>query len=91
MMALRCLHPPSGAVALTAVLGGPAVHDLGYGFLLWPVAGNSLILLALALLYNNMTGRPIRTRSSPQLPATAPAISVRSRRSVLPPAIWTRF
>ncbi|MFK0382918.1 HPP family protein [Agrobacterium sp. NPDC090273] len=58
MMALRCLHPPSGAVALTAVLGGPAVHDLGYGFLLWPVAGNSLILLALALLYNNMTGRP---------------------------------
>lgn len=58
MMALRCLHPPSGAVALTAVLGGPAVHDLGYGFLLWPVAGNSLILLAVALLYNNMTGRP---------------------------------
>ncbi|MDS7597031.1 HPP family protein [Agrobacterium tumefaciens] len=58
MMALRCLHPPSGAVALTAVLGGPAVHDLGYGFLLWPVAGNSLILLAVALLYNNITGRP---------------------------------
>ena len=57
MMALRCLHPPSGAVALTAVLGGPAVHGLGYGFLLWPVAGNSLILLALALAYNNATGR----------------------------------
>ncbi len=57
MMALRCLHPPSGAVALTAVLGGPAVHSLGYGFLLWPVAGNSLILLALALSYNNATGR----------------------------------
>ncbi|WP_216331322.1 HPP family protein [Rhizobium sp. X9] len=57
MMALRCLHPPSGAVALTAVLGGPAVHSLGYGFLLWPVAGNSLILLALALAYNNATGR----------------------------------
>ncbi len=57
MMALRCLHPPSGAVALTAVLGGPAVHSLGYGFLLWPVAGNSLILLAMALVYNNATGR----------------------------------
>ncbi|PZP43983.1 MAG: hypothetical protein DI595_20580 [Agrobacterium fabrum] len=57
MMALRCLHPPSGAVALTAVLGGPAIHSLGYGFLLWPVAGNSLILLALALAYNNATGR----------------------------------
>lgn len=58
MIALRCLHPPSGAVALTAVLGGPAVHSLGYGFLLWPVLGNSLILLLLALLYNNATGRP---------------------------------
>lgn len=57
MMALRCLHPPSGAVALTAVLGGPAIHSLGYGFLLWPVAGNSLVLLALALAYNNATGR----------------------------------
>ncbi len=57
MMALRCLHPPSGAVALTAVLGGPAVHSLGYGFILWPIAGNSLTLLILALVYNNATGR----------------------------------
>ena len=57
MMALRCLHPPSGAVALTAVLGGPAIRALGYGFVLWPVAANSLILLATALLFNNLTGR----------------------------------
>ncbi|MCJ2071468.1 HPP family protein [Methylobacterium sp. J-030] len=57
MMLLRCLHPPSGAVALTAVLGGPAVRALGYGFALWPVAANSLILLATALLFNNLTGR----------------------------------
>lgn len=58
MMALRCLHPPSGAVALTAVLGGPAIHELGYGFVLWPVAGNSLVLVVLALIFNNLTGRP---------------------------------
>lgn len=57
MMTLRCLHPPSGAIALTAVLGGPAIHDLGYAFVLWPVLGNSLVLLALALFYNNVTGR----------------------------------
>lgn len=57
MMALRCLHPPSGAVALTAVLGGPAVHGLGYGFVLWPVLVNSLLLLAAALVFNNLTGR----------------------------------
>ncbi len=52
MFALRCLHPPSGAVALTAVLGGPAVHALGYAFVLWPVAIDSLLLLMTALLFN---------------------------------------
>ena len=57
MFALRCLHPPSGAVALTAVLGGPAVHAMGYDFVLVPVALNSLLLLATALFFNNATGR----------------------------------
>ncbi|GGE06540.1 membrane protein [Aureimonas endophytica] len=57
MMALRCLHPPSGAVALTAVLGGAAVRDLGYGFVLWPVLANSAILLGTALAFNNLAGR----------------------------------
>ncbi|CDN54111.1 HPP family protein [Neorhizobium galegae bv. officinalis bv. officinalis str. HAMBI 1141] len=57
MMTLRCLHPPSGAIALTAVLGGPTIHELGYGFVIWPVAGNSLILLLIALAFNNLTGR----------------------------------
>lgn len=57
MFMLRCVHPPSGAVALTAVLGGPAVQAAGYSFVAVPVALNSLLLLALALLYNNATGR----------------------------------
>lgn len=57
MFALRCLHPPSGAVALTAVLGGPAVQAAGYGFVLTPVALNSFLLLAAAWVYNNATGR----------------------------------
>ena len=52
MFVLRCLHPPSGAVALTAVLGGPAVHALGYAFVAWPVAIDSLLLLMTALLFN---------------------------------------
>ena len=52
MFSLRCLHPPSGAVALTAVLGGPAVRALGYAFVLWPVAIDSLLLLMAALLFN---------------------------------------
>lgn len=68
MMALRCLHPPSGAVALTAVLGGAAITDLGYGFVLWPVGANSLLLLSIALVYNNLTGR-----SYPHVPLRSPA------------------
>ncbi len=52
MFALRCLHPPSGAVALTAVLGGPAIKALGYRFVLWPVAVDSLLLLLAALVFN---------------------------------------
>ncbi|SCX34821.1 HPP family protein [Agrobacterium rosae] len=72
MMALRCLHPPSGAVALTAVLGGAAIHDLGYGFVLWPVAGNSMALLAVAVIFNNLSGRryPHSIRSQPSSHAT---------------------
>jgi CBS domain-containing membrane protein len=54
---LRCVHPPSGAVALTAVLGGPHVVALGYGFALVPVGLNSALLLAVALVYNNATRR----------------------------------
>ena len=52
MFVLRCLHPPSGAVALTAVLGGPAITSLGYRFVLWPVAVDSLLLLLAALVFN---------------------------------------
>jgi CBS domain-containing membrane protein len=57
MFALRCLHPPSGAVALTAVLGGPAVTSQGFHFVLTPVLLNSFLLLSVALLFNNATRR----------------------------------
>lgn len=58
MILLRCLHPPGGAIALTAVLGGPAVTSAGFGFALVPVGLNSLLLLAVALVFNNATRRP---------------------------------
>ena len=69
MFMLRCLHPPSGAVALTAVLGGPAVRALGYSFVLWPVAIDSLLLLMAALLFNVSA----RRRYPHRPPAAAPA------------------
>jgi CBS domain-containing membrane protein len=57
MFQLRCLHPPGGAVALTAVLGGPAVHAAGFAFVLAPVGLNSALIAFAAILYNNATGR----------------------------------
>lgn len=55
MFALRCLHPPGGAIALTAVLGGPAIKSLGYAYALAPVGLNSLLLLLVAIGFNNLT------------------------------------
>lgn len=57
MISLGCLHPPGGAVALTAVIGGPSIHAMGYGFAIWPVAVNSLLLLAAALAFNRLMAR----------------------------------
>lgn len=65
MMSLRCLHPPSGAIALTAVLGGDAIRALGYDFVLWPVLGNSLLMVVAALVFNNLGGRPYPHRVKP--------------------------
>ena len=48
----RCIHPPGGATALTAVLGGAQVHALGFGFVVAPVLVNVLIVLALAVGFN---------------------------------------
>lgn len=78
MLLLRCLHPPSAAVALTAVMGDAAVHSLGYAFVLWPVGLNSVLLLAVAAAYNNVTGHPY-----PHVPA-APAPNTHKTRDALP-------
>jgi CBS-domain-containing membrane protein len=61
MYYLRCLHPPGGATALVAVLGGDAVHQLGYGFVVSPVLINTAIILATAVLVN----LPFRWRRYP--------------------------
>ena len=48
----RCIHPPGGATALAAVIGGPSVSTLGYQFLLTPVLINVLVILLVAVLFN---------------------------------------
>ena len=56
MFTLRCVHPPSGAVALTAVLGGPSIHSLGFGFVFEPILIQSFALLAAAIVFHALTG-----------------------------------
>lgn len=49
---LRCIHPPGGATALTAAIGGSGIHALGYGFVVVPVLLNVAMMLAIAVSFN---------------------------------------
>lgn len=56
MQLTRTMHPPGGATALIAVIGGAEVHSMGIGFI-WIVFIGVVILLAIALLVNNAFSR----------------------------------
>lgn len=63
MYSLRCLHPPGGATALNAVLGGETMHALGYGYVLSPVMLSVVVLLVVAVAFNY----PFSWRRYPQV------------------------
>jgi CBS-domain-containing membrane protein len=50
----KTLHPPGGATALIAVIGGDGVHQLGYLYVLVPAGLGALVMLIIALLINNI-------------------------------------
>lgn len=52
MHQFKCIHPPGGATALTAVVAGPAVTSLGYSFVWQPVLLNALTIVAIAVVFN---------------------------------------
>ena len=54
MHATRTLHPPGGATALLAVIGGEPVHRLGFLFVLAPALAGISIMIAIACLVNNI-------------------------------------
>jgi len=54
MHVTRTLHPPGGATALIAVIGGESIHDAGYWYVLAPAGLGAVILLIVALLLNNI-------------------------------------
>ena len=50
----QTLHPPGGATAFVTAAGGAAVHSLGYWYILTPCLAGSVVLIAVALLVNNV-------------------------------------
>ncbi len=56
MSLARCLHPPGGAVALSAVLGGAAGSAHPFMFALYPVGLNSLLLILAGLAFHRLSG-----------------------------------
>ncbi len=50
----RTLHPPGGATALIAVIGGARIHALGFLYALAPAGAGASVMLAVALLVNNI-------------------------------------
>lgn len=74
MSLCRCLHPPGGAAALTAVIGNQGIHAAGYAFAFAPVGINSIALVSLGMFFHQMTGR-----SYPHRPHIDPAPADRAR------------
>ncbi len=82
MSLLRCLHPPGGAAALTAVIGSSGVQDAGYAFALAPVGINSIVLVSLAMVFHRVSGH-----AYPHARALAPppaSVRAASRARVTP-------
>ncbi|MGO4904353.1 HPP family protein [Flavobacterium sp. W20_MBD1_R3] len=55
MQITKTLHPPGGATALIAIAGSEKIKNLGYWYVLYPVLGGVLILLSVALVFNNIS------------------------------------
>lgn len=55
MQITKTLHPPGGATALIAVIGTEKIKALGYLYVFSPVLSGAIILLIVALIFNNVT------------------------------------
>lgn len=55
MQITKTLHPPGGATALIANIGSEKIKALGYIYVLNPVLTGVMILLVIALIFNNIS------------------------------------
>lgn len=63
----RAVHPPAGAVAMTAAMSPDTIEHLGFWFALAPIATGTVVLVLLAAVYARLTGRryPFRQFNDP--------------------------
>lgn len=54
MLLTKTVHPPGGATALIAVIGGDKIHHLGFLYPFVPAGAGALVLLIVGLLVNNI-------------------------------------
>jgi CBS-domain-containing membrane protein len=83
MLQLKCIHPPGGATAFTAVMGGSAIQELGYHFVLLPVLANAFCMVVLAVGINGcfswrrypafLNARPIKPTPTMATPEPSPS------------------
>lgn len=64
MSLLRCLHPPGGAVALSAVLGWSAIDSHVVDFIV-PVLINSVVLVGIGIFFHRFSGHSYPHRARP--------------------------
>lgn len=67
MILCRAVHPPAGAVAMTAAMSPDAIGHLGFWFALAPIAAGTAALIVIAVIYARLTGRryPFRQFEDP--------------------------
>jgi CBS domain-containing membrane protein len=79
MSMTRCLHPPGGAAALTAIIGGPSVTAAGFTFALVPVCLNAILLVFLGIVFHKFS-----PHSYPHVPAVGHANTTHTTADLAP-------
>lgn len=49
----KTLHPPGGATALIAIIGGNKIHTLGFSYVITPVLTGAMLMFIVAWIANN--------------------------------------
>ena len=74
MHQFKFIHPPGGATALTAVIGGSAVTSRGFAFVWEPVFVNAVLMVTIAIAFNYAfpwRRYPLRLATDRTAPSTA--------------------